>query len=202
MLLIVAVCLWFAALLLGPIFGLYLTAKWNVDPTGRRTACLYAAGLIGSVSFSWVVGLQTVWATINLLFCVSAFLAYWVLAGAVGTVRPRIVGYLLGMTAYIPAIPSVLLGTVGMLGSAFILSEYLSPPLAERRLDAGLSCRVMAWGMVLTDEGYTVHLSRSLPWFPLRLEVATVSVDETDARGGPTSATCESVATAWRGGER
>jgi hypothetical protein len=149
-----------------------------------------------------MAGLQTLWATFNLLFCVTAFLAYWVLAGAVGTVRPRIVGYLLGMTAYIPAIPSVLLGTVGMLGSALILSDYLSPPLAERRLDAGLSCRVMAWGMVLTDEGYTVHLYRSLPWFPLHLEVATVRVDETGPRGGPTSATCEGVAAEWRGGKR
>jgi len=149
-----------------------------------------------------MTGLQTVWPSINLLFGLIALLAYWVIAGALGTVRPRILGYVLGMVAYIPAIPSVFLSTVGLLGSVFIVGEYLSSPLAERRLDAGLSCRVMAWGMVLTDEGYTVHLYRSLPWFPLRLEVATVRVDETDSRGDPTFATCESVAAKWRDGNR
>jgi len=202
MFLIVTVCLWCATLLLGPIFGLYLTEKWNLDTAGRQSACLYAAGLICVVGLCWMAGVQTDSTIINLLFGMSAFLAYWVIAAALGTVRPRVVGYLVGMIAYIPAIPSVLLATVGIPASAFMLSDYLSPPLEQRRLAAGLSCRVMSWGMVLTDEGYVIHLYRSFPWFPLHLEVATVAVSVFDPDYGSTATTCESVAARWRSARR
>ena len=192
--LILAFYLSLAALFLGPGLGLWLAAKWNIARTGLRPACFRAAGLILLVVSSWIAGLQTTSTAVNFLFCLVAFLAYWVLAGAAWTVRPRMIGTVLGVIAYTPVILSILFATVGALALVFILGDHLSPPLEARRLDTSHSCRIMGWGAAFSDGGYTVHLYRSLPWFPLRLEIASVTVNETNPGDGPRTASCDSVA--------
>ena len=200
----VALPLTWAAMFTAPALGAFLVVSWRASSHARLRRKLIAAGLlVGVVGLSWTAGLQTSSVAVNFVFCLAAFHSYWVLAAATWMVKPRAAGMVLGIAAWLPIVPTLLLGTVGVLALAFILGDYLSPPREARRLTPGLSCRVTLWGAAMTDEGYTVHLYRSLPWFPLvRLEAATVVVNETSPGTGAASATCESVAADMAAKER
>jgi hypothetical protein len=186
-----------AALLIGPPVGAAIV--WILHLHRRRTLlfrlCVAALGLIAIVSLSLFLKVQTASLACNFAFCLAAFLAYCLLAPACWTMRPRVIGFITGTLACAALIPGYILGTIGVLGLDFMLADYLSPPIHVELVAPGLSCRVMAWGAAFADSGYTVHLYRYWPVFPLlRREVASTSVNETDPGNGPTSASCASAA--------
>lgn len=136
--------------------------------------------------------------------CGLAAVAAYALAMTVAwRIRPRAAGVAVGAVISAPLL--VLLALLGWLGDGAVLGiefavlELTIPPEHTEELSPTLSCRVYGWGAAFTDEGYTVHVYRHPPFFPLvQVEVAAVTVDETNPGDGPRSASCASVAAALR----
>jgi len=88
---------------------------------------------------------------------------------------------------------------VGWLMLLFTFGDA-SPPAHTEEIAPTLSCRIRYWGAVMTEEGYTVHVYRQPPFaFPLEMEVASVTVNESVPDDPPRSATCASVAALLNG---
>jgi hypothetical protein len=117
------------------------------------------------------------------------------LVGAAFAVRPRPIGVVLGVAGVVTLLPGLFLGTVGVLGLALVLEDYVDAPARAVTVEPGLDCVVTTWGNVTSDDGHDVHLYRYLTWFPiLRLQVRRVVVDETNPEPGrPASTGCRDV---------
>ena len=144
------------------------------------------------------IKLETAFPPLNFLFCLGALLAYWILAASTWAIRAPWLRISLGTIAWLPFLPSLFIGTIGALGLAFALGDHVSPPQSTARLDWRTTCEISGWGYAFSDTGYTVRLYRAPVWFPLRHELAAVSVNETDPGNGPASASCQSVYSATR----
>ncbi|CAM3980544.1 hypothetical protein ROSA5918_17415 [Roseateles saccharophilus] len=130
----------------------------------------------------------------NFAFASAAYLAYCFLAICTWSFKWLPLRVLALAVTAIPVAAGYVLGTVGMLGLMFIVGDYANPPIQTTNTAADLECRTTGWGMVATDSGYTVHLYKHWPAFPLiEREVARVVVNETNPGAGPTSASCDDV---------
>ncbi|WP_298674309.1 hypothetical protein [uncultured Sphingomonas sp.] len=187
------------SLIAAPLICLFLMKTRQVQGVPLARVVVLAGSLIVLVPLCWVSGLQWSSTTLNFVSCLSALYAWWILAAAALRIPHIALRIIVGVFCYAPVIPSLLVATIGILGLMFVLGDYLSPAIHDRRLDDQLTCRVTSWGAAFSDSGYTVHLYRSPIWFPIaRLEVAETIVNETDPGPGPTSANCEGVAANWR----
>jgi hypothetical protein len=186
---------WFSLVAAPLMSGLAAWRLMNSSGTWLRRGSTLSGGFFLLVFLCWAAGLQWSSVILNFAFCLAALYCWWFIAAAAWAVRPPFLRILAILIGYLPLIPSLLLGTVGTLGLAFILGDYLEPPIDEQRLDRNHTCRITGWGAAFSDSGYTVHLYRSPIWFPLiRYEVASETVDETDPGDGPEHSDCGTVA--------
>lgn len=129
---------------------------------------------------------------VNVACLAAAYLAYVFLAASFWLVKPLILRVPALVIAAVPVLAGYMMGTVGLLGLAFIIGDYANPPLQTLRIDANLECRVIAWGNATADSGYTVHLYRQAPLIPfVEREVSRVRVNETRPGPGPATASCK-----------
>lgn len=183
------------AFLVGPILGAVVILRIRDNISLISLTVIYSSTFIFAVVLAIKIGFQTSSILINFSVCLFAFLAYCILASTFWTLPTSIARIVAGSIAYAAFVPTYFLGTVGVVVLLFIAGDFLSPPTHVEIVRPGLSCRIMGWGAAFSDEGYDVHLYSYLPWFPLfRLQVAKVTVDETNPGSGPKQATCLSAA--------
>lgn len=186
---------WFS-LLAAPVAGVLLVLRWrgNWGPAPRRGVG-WAMAYLGVVALCAATGLQWSSSIINFAFCLGCLYAYWIVAAAAWAIPSAWLRIPLGVLAFAPLGPSLLLGTVGVLGLGFVLGDEVDPPVEIRRLSPMLTCEVSTWGYAFSDDGYDVRIYQSPIWLPIVRRLSrTVRINETNPAPGHESATCESVA--------
>jgi hypothetical protein len=186
---------WFS-LFAAPLAGVMLVYRWrDSDAPVLRPAVGWALAFLGLIALCVATGLQWSSTAANFVCCLGGLYAYWLIAAATWAIPLRWLRILLGTLAFLPLIPSLMLGTIGLLGLIFILGDMLGPPVEARRLSHWRTCEVSTWGSAVTDSGYTVQLYWAPAWLPIvRRQLRAVSINETNPAPGRTSASCESVA--------
>jgi hypothetical protein len=106
-------------------------------------------------------GLSFVAVQVNLIFFVVAYFAYSFLAVMCLRIPTKAVRILTFVIAIIPIGFGFILSTIGVLGLAFIVGDYTSPPERVEQMAMGLTCRVRGWGSAGSASGYAVELYQS-----------------------------------------
>lgn len=157
---------------------------------GSATAIVVVAGFtLLSTSFT---------STLANVACISfAYLAYCFLAASCWKIRLLALRIPALIVAAVPIGVGYVLGTVGVLGLAFVVGDYSRPSKPATQMTNVLMCRVTVWGMAASDSGYTVHLYKHWLGLPfVEREVFSIVVNETSALG-PQSASCPDALAAY-----
>ncbi len=143
--------------------------------------CLVALGL----SFT------NVWA--NLALAVIAYFAYCFLAASSWQIPRRTIRYIAAFVTLLPICAGYVLGTVGALALAWIVSDYVSPPYQVERIGPELVCEKSGWGTIFSG-GYKVQLYR-FPFPFIEKQVVTLKVDQ---NASDPDKTCSDALDAYR----
>ena len=131
----------------------------------RRSFQLLLGGL-GCVATGLWFGVATALYEVNAVLLGLAYLAFGVVAISAFRLRPRLLGFSLGTVATLFLLASLLLGTVGALGVAFIVGDTV--PIHSELSELNLKCYVTSFGNATTStNGYNVVLKRQLPFAPV-----------------------------------
>lgn len=190
---------WLGLLAAPPIavFAFAVTSRFR--PALIKRLAIGCAFLVVSIAAAASLDISLTSNAANVACLSTAYLAYAFLAASIWRVRSLILRVPALVIAAIPIAGGYVMGTMGVLGLAFILGDYASPPLQAVRMGAGLECRINAWGNVTSDTGYTVHLYRHWPLVPfVEREVSRVTVNETHPGPGPSTASCKDALAALR----
>ncbi|WP_294331714.1 hypothetical protein [uncultured Sphingomonas sp.] len=194
--LMVAFYMTWLSLFAAPLAGSILVARWRgSDGPALRRGLGWALAYLGLVAFCRATGLQWSWRDANTAFGIGILYAYWIVAAAAWAIPTAWLRIPVGVLAFAPLGPSLLLGTVGVLGLGFVLGDEIDPPAEVRRLSPMLTCEVSTWGYAFSDDGYDVRIYQSPIWLPIVRRLSrTVRINETNPEPGHEHATCESVA--------
>ncbi|UOD31497.1 hypothetical protein INH39_07310 [Massilia violaceinigra] len=150
------------------------------DPALQRRMLALLAASVGVVLGALAIGISTASVALNALLWLGAWLAFAVLGMSGFRLRPKLLGYLLGSLAAIPAIAGVLFATVGamgLMGAVAGITARHAEQLAPR-----LRCHVdLVDDRDTSQEAYEVTLKRQspvLPWF--EYSPRTVRLDDID----------------------
>lgn len=173
--------LFFCVLLATPFAS--AVAAWflsrQAPPVQRRVLALLAAS-VGVVLGALALNLSTASVALNAVLLMVAWLAFAVLAMSAFRLRPKVLGYLLGSVAAIPAIAGLLFATVGVMGLMGAVAG-ITARHAEQ-LAPHLRCYVdLVEDRDTSQEAYEVTLKRQspvLPWF--EYSPRTVRLDDID----------------------
>ena len=127
----------------------------------RRSFQLLLSGLACVATSLWF-GVATSLYEANAVLLGIAYLAFSVVAISAFRLRPRLLGFSLGTVASLLLLASLLLGTVGALGVAFVVGDTV--PIHSELVEPNLKCYVTSFGNATTPTGgYNVVLKRQLP---------------------------------------
>lgn len=131
----------------------------------RRTFQLILGGL-AVVAAGLCFGVSTSVYEANAVLLGLAYLAFGVVAISAFRLRPRLLGFSLGAAASLLLLVSLLLGTVGALGVAFVVGDTV--PIHSEFIKPTLKCYVTPFGNATTSvNGYNVEFKRPLPLLPV-----------------------------------
>jgi hypothetical protein len=132
------------------------------------------------------VGLSFVEVQANFLCFVFAYFAYSFLAVMCLRIPIKAIRIIIFVIAIVPIGLGYFLSTIGVLGLAFIVGDYTSPPQRIEQMATGLNCRITGWGSAGSSSGYAVSLYRSWSGIPfLERKVLGVSVVQAGYSGPP-----------------
>jgi hypothetical protein len=115
---------------------------------------------------------------VHVVLAAICYLVYCFLAASCWQISRTAVRYIVGIVTTLPIGFGYLLGTIGVLGLGWIVSDYVSPPHHVEQMAPGLTCETTEWGTVLSG-GYKVHLYQRWSAFPfLEREVVIWTVDD------------------------
>jgi hypothetical protein len=171
------------------ISGYVVLRFWR--PTLYRPIVILFGVLLLAIASGLLLHLRLYPRALEVWILVFAYLALCFLLTLSFLIRPRGFRIACATLAFAPILAGYALGPIGTILFMFDVDEWTSAPIHVERTDGGLVCRVTTWGMVATDEGYTVHLFKPWRFIPVvETEVVAIIVDETDPGDGPTAASC------------
>jgi hypothetical protein len=189
-------------LLIGPLIALCVFAviqsRWAFAARPVAIVCITTIIFI-AVAASLGFSFRNV--LLNIAFFAIAYGAYCFLANCCWRIRYLPLRIVALLCAAVPICAGYLVGTIGILGLAFIVGDYTRAPYNTEQIEAGLECRVTGWGMVGSASGYTVHLYRSWDWLPLiERSVARIPVVQIGYDGDtpPKDANCADAVARYR----
>lgn len=169
-------------------------AKWlHRQAPPRRVTCLRVlAAFASGVAIAVASGVSTRWQPLSLALAGAAFACAAVAGLSAFGWRPTWLGRLVGAATIVPLAASLLLGTVGFLGVAFIVGD--GEPVHEEAWPDGRACQVTTFGNATTSNGgYDVARLRRPAWLPaLQWSERTLRFD--DPTFGPEEACRRAVA--------
>lgn len=165
----------FAALLvtpiLAPIIALGISRK---DKSFQRRSFSSLVLFVGIVFAGAITGTSTSVYELNVVVCAFAYLALSTVGISGFRLRPRALGFVLGISASLLVLLGILFGTIGALGVALIAGDLA--PIYTTVVSNGKKCYVSSFGNATTStHGYDVVLKDVLPVIPL-LEFSSAKV--------------------------
>ncbi|MFY9695186.1 MAG: hypothetical protein WA776_20340 [Xanthobacteraceae bacterium] len=113
----------------------------------------------------------------NIALASVTYFAYCFLAASCWQISRKTLRFIAAFLTIIPIGLGYIVGTVGVLGLAWIVGDYASPPEHVESMGAQLVCEINGWGSVL-DGVYHVQLYRRYSAFPfVERKVAELTVD-------------------------
>lgn len=151
-----------ASLLGSPIMAAVLSWRLSRNSVNiQRKVFFTLASYVSFVIFVTVLGLSIRSYKANLVLHGFTYLCFCVLALSAFRLKPRVLGVSLGILGSLPLMVGLLLGTVGILGIAFIIGDSI-PIYAGSNKDT--TCYVNSFGNATTkDGGYDVTIKKQLP---------------------------------------
>jgi hypothetical protein len=161
------------------MFGIVLLLR-NRTPGLIRRSDVACVAVLGILIASTMIGVGFTVRAANVLGWTLGYWSYCFLAASCLLIPSKVARIAALVIAAIPMLMGYVLGTVGVLGLAFILGDYTREPDHTEQIGPGLTCRITEWGMAVGPSGYIVDLYRVLPVPFLKRNVASIRVTDTD----------------------
>lgn len=193
-----AIVIVWASLMLSTPLGI-LAVRSDALSSWRNRMVFGCLTLLAFVIWSAFAQISFMSTHANLVAWVGAYMAHGYLAASAWRISHRWVRVAALVTMHIPIAIGYLVGTIGLLGLAFIVADETAPALTTMQLTPNIRCDVRGWGMAATDSGYTIRLRKRLRLFPAaQRTVYSTIVNETQSYTSGEGNDCHSAFAAYR----